>query len=236
MLRALVIALLAANLGFFAWTAGWLDRLVGPSARSQREPERLQRQVRPETIRVIPPGAPLPASAPASSAMAASACLESAPMGASQASALAAALERMQPPLPPRSWVDDEVAGPAGGWLVYMGRYPGPEALARKEDELRRRHLAFEVVQAPAALAPGLSLGRYDDRAAAEEALAGLARQNVRTARIVPPAAAGPAHVVRFARAAPEVVMQVSTLKGDVFGTGFAPCATASTGEAAAGR
>ncbi len=236
MLRALVIALLAANLGVFAWTAGWLDRLVGTSARSEREPERLQRQVRPETIRVIPPGAPLPASAPASAAAVASACLESAPMSAPQASAVDAALAQLQPSLPPQSWVDVAATAPEGGWLVYMGRYAGADALARKEDELRRRQLAFERVEAPAALAPGLSLGRYGDRAAAEDALAALARQNVHTARVVQSAASAPAHVLRFMRVGPDVAAQVAALKGDVFGAGFMRCAPTPTAHEAVGR
>ena len=61
MLRALLAALVLANLLFFAWSQGWLARAIGSTPYSEREPQRLGAQVRPETIKVLPPGA---ASAP----------------------------------------------------------------------------------------------------------------------------------------------------------------------------
>lgn len=56
MLRLIVLLLLLGNLGFYAWSHGHLGGLVG-QASDQREPERLQRQVRPEAIR-LPNGTP----------------------------------------------------------------------------------------------------------------------------------------------------------------------------------
>jgi hypothetical protein len=79
MLRALVLLLVLANLAFFAWTQGWIDDLVGVRAIGQREPERLDQQVRPEAVRILPTGpggrvapgaAPAPAAASAPSAAA----------------------------------------------------------------------------------------------------------------------------------------------------------------------
>ena len=40
------LLLLLANLGFFAWTQGWLDSVVSARARGDREPERLARELR----------------------------------------------------------------------------------------------------------------------------------------------------------------------------------------------
>lgn len=58
MLRALVILLLLANLGFLAYTQGWLDEIIGAEPDSaQREPHRLARQVSPEKIRLLSPKA-----------------------------------------------------------------------------------------------------------------------------------------------------------------------------------
>lgn len=54
MLRALVLSLALANLGFYAWTQGWLDALLGSPGQGEREPERLARQVRPEVVRLLP--------------------------------------------------------------------------------------------------------------------------------------------------------------------------------------
>jgi hypothetical protein len=46
MLRTLVLLLLLANGGFFAWTQGWLDPVLPPRSE-QREPERLAAQLGP---------------------------------------------------------------------------------------------------------------------------------------------------------------------------------------------
>ena len=91
MLRALVLLLVAANLAFFAWSRGWLAPMLMPPMSSEREPERLGQQLRPESVRLLDEpaaqaarrsgngvrgaeavGAPLPAT-PGSGASAASA-------------------------------------------------------------------------------------------------------------------------------------------------------------------
>jgi hypothetical protein len=54
MLRAVVLVLVLANAVFFAWSSGWFDGIAGLSSRGEREPERLQRQVRPDAVRVLP--------------------------------------------------------------------------------------------------------------------------------------------------------------------------------------
>lgn len=66
MLRALVLALLAANLAWFAWAQGWLEGwLPAPGDADQREPHRLQAQVRPQVVTVTPlRGATSPVDAP----------------------------------------------------------------------------------------------------------------------------------------------------------------------------
>jgi hypothetical protein len=53
LLRTLVLLLLAANLAFAAWTQGLLAPLAMPPMSSEREPERLRSQVRPETVTVL---------------------------------------------------------------------------------------------------------------------------------------------------------------------------------------
>ena len=68
MLRLAVIALLLANAGYYAYTQGWL-RSAGLVTPEQAEPQRLQQQIRPETLKVLrAPGAtnyPTPPPAPA---------------------------------------------------------------------------------------------------------------------------------------------------------------------------
>ena len=212
MLRALVIVLLLANLGFCAWTQGWLDNLIGVRARSDREPERLLRQVRPETVQIVaPPGRAASEPVAAAALPAPLVCLEAGPFDASQLLAAEAAIRSAQPAFPEGSWVDQKIVQPAS-WLVYMGRYAGSDALARKEDELKRRNLDYEEVHL-AGLEPGLSLGRFDDKPAADQALAAFAAQGLRTARVVKAGEATTTHLLRFEGADPALAARLTGLQ-----------------------
>lgn len=220
MLRALIVALLLANLAFFGWTQGWFDSFVGVRSIGDREPERLQRQVHPELIRI------LPADTVAAASASAPACLEAGPftdaeIGAAQAVA--------QVDLPAGSWTTVS-SEQAGTWLVYMGRYASREALTRKEDEIKRRNLPYEEIGAPPALAPGLSLGRFDQRAAAVQALDQFTAQGVRTARVVELAPVSTRHVLRVERADAALATRLAALRIDALGKGFAACAKPSGG------
>ena len=70
MVGRLVVLLLVANVAWFAWSQGWL-RVLGLAPTVQAEPERLERQVRPESLTLRPldaASAAAPAPAPASRA------------------------------------------------------------------------------------------------------------------------------------------------------------------------
>lgn len=57
MIKWLALLLVLANVAFWGWTQGWGGPAwPAPEAR-QREPERLQQQVRPESIVVLSPKA-----------------------------------------------------------------------------------------------------------------------------------------------------------------------------------
>ena len=219
MLRALIVALLLANLAFFTWTQGWLDAVVGVRAIGDREPERLQRQVRPDLIRILPVDAGNAAASEA--APAALACLEAGPFTDTE---IAAAQSAAQAALPAGSWADVKTEQP-GTWIVYMGRFATRDALTKKEDEIKRRQLPYEEIGQPPALAPGLSLGRFSQRPAAVQALDQFTAQGVRTARVVELAPASSRHVLRVDQADAALATQVAGLKSDVFGKGFTACA-----------
>ena len=52
-LRVLVVLLVVANLGYFAWTRGGLAVFGTEPARfSEREPQRLAQQVRPQMLQI----------------------------------------------------------------------------------------------------------------------------------------------------------------------------------------
>ena len=194
-LRALVLALVLANAALFTWTAGWIDPWLGGRSRGERDPGRLAHQLRPETLRVLAPSGASAAMAgaagtagtagtarmaPAAPAAVEAGCLEAGPYPAEQA---AAAERLLAAALPAGSWVRQPDA--PSTWLVYMGRYTSEDTLARKGAELKRIGVAFEPVQGLPQFMPGLELGRYDSRAAAQAGLAGAVGRGVRTARIV---------------------------------------------------
>lgn len=225
-----MLALLLANAGYFAWTQGWLDDVIGVRADSQREPDRLARQVRPETVQILSAGtgstgvAPVTvAAAPAATAASAVAgtCLEAGPFSAAEVDAAASAV---QAALPAGSWADVKTDKP-GVWLLYMGRYPDPELLAKKKEEIGRMKLPFEEVRSPPSLATGLSLGRFDDRAVADKALAQVALRGVKSARVVELTPVTSTHVLRVDAADAALVKQLAELKTGALGKGFGPCA-----------
>lgn len=212
MLRAWVAVLLLANLLFFGWTRGWLAPAAPPPVHGEREPARLQAQVRPESIRFVSAASVAAATGPV--------CLEAGPfpeadLGVTEAALLGAGV-------PASAWTRRNVP-PTPAYAVYMGRFAEGAALRTKEEELRRRGLPFEVLQAPPELAPGLVLSRHEDEAAAGRALAALADKGVRTARVVPLPA--PAQVwLRAENAEGAVRARLSALKPPLIGVPFGPC------------
>ena len=235
-LRLVVLLLLSANIAFYAWTQGWLDNLIGVRAGGDREPERLARQVRPETVRVLSPRAASAAMATASAATPTPAgaglvatCLEAGPYSLAEVNAVEGLVKAV---LPAGSWARRSTERPAS-WIVYMGKYASRDTLEKKEDELRRIKLPFEEVDSPPDLAFGLALGRYNNRVAADAALAQLALRGLRTARVVGLAAAT-VYALRIERADSVLAAMIAGLQGDVrgepLGKAFAGCASAGEG------
>ena len=211
-LRAVVLLLVLANLGFFAWTRGALDGWIGPPPHGDREPERLARQFQPQNVRIVPPDGA--ASGSGSGAANSTACLEAGPFSASDV-ALAEAV--LQQALPAGGWSRRSIDQP-GVWLVYVGRFATAEAMQKKADELRRLQAPFDEVQSPAELAPGLSIGRFNSQGEAEQALQQWVQRGLRTARVVTLAEPASDLVLRFDRADASLVAQVAALSGDING------------------
>lgn len=95
MLRPLVVMLLAANIGFWAWSQGALDGLTGVPHDSDREPQRLAAQIAPERLEILrtelQASAASAASAAHGAASAASATAAAATAAASSAASTVAA-------------------------------------------------------------------------------------------------------------------------------------------------
>jgi len=231
MLRWFVAALLLANLLFYAWTQGWLDGIAGVRADGDREPERIGRQVHPEAVRILPPQAASQAASAASEASrsSAAACLEAGPFAADEIGGADAALQSAMPPEQRGGWTTVKTERP-GAWILYMGKFANREALLKKADELKRRKVAYDEVHAPAALDMGLSIGRYDDRAAAERALAKFGEQGIHTARVAEVSTPGASYLLRAANADAALAARLTALRVDALGKGFAECAAKPTG------
>jgi hypothetical protein len=245
MLRGFVAALLVANLLALAWTLGWLDALPGGGRQSEREPERIDRQVNRDAVQLIAPTAasaalqaaaalrthqPPPAGAAAGDAAATGtpdaerpACLEAGPFAAGEVSAAERGLRELQ--LPALSWVNIK-SERGGAFIVYQGRFADDAALARRRDELRRQQIGVEELRNSPDLQPGLSFGRFDSRAAADDAVAQLAQRGVRNARIVTITAPVVVTLLRVERADPALAARLSQLALPPAGSGFKPCAT----------
>ena len=210
MLRLAVIALLLANAGYYAYTQGWL-RSAGLVTTEQAEPQRMQQQIRPETLKVLraqgatnnptPPPAPAAApaadtaaSAPAPTAAApadAGECLQAGVFDDKQATALRTAAAS----LPQGSWTL-EPTPITGRWMIYMGRFDDQDTLDKKRAELRARKVDFD--RAGGTLELGLSLGRFSTEEAAQRGLTTLNAQGVRTARVVLERQAAPGFVLKL--------------------------------------
>lgn len=228
MIRALIALLLLANLAFFAWSQGWLDSVVGIRSTGDREPERLLRQVRPELIRILPPasGASEPDPATTTTGQADGTCLEAGPFTDTE---LAAAQSALPAAMPAAAWAAVKVE-PKGAWMVYMGRYANASQLTKKQDELKRRQVAFDEVTEPRALAPGLSLGRFAQRPAAVAALDQFARQGIQTARVVEVEPSANRSWLRVAKADAGLAEQLLANRAEALGQGFALCANPRVG------
>ena len=210
MLRLAVIALLLANAGYYAYTQGWL-RSAGLVTPEQAEPQRLQQQIRPETLKVLraqgatnnptpppalaaAPAADTAASTPAPTAAApadAGECLQAGIFDEKQATALRTAAAS----LPQGSWTL-EPTPITGRWMIYMGRFDDQETLDKKRAELRARKVDFD--RAGGTLELGLSLGRFSTEEAAQRGLTTLNAQGVRTARVVLERQAAPGFVLKL--------------------------------------
>jgi len=208
MLRALVVLFLLVNAVLYWWLHDNSTAL-----QSDREPQRLNHQVMPDAVQVLPdlPAASAPrragsaASAGSVSASAPDAVAADAALPAASAAGLAhpvgAALACSEtPPLNDAEFATLKTAlGKAGlseaaigerrqtkggAWIVYLGKFADADARQEKAAELRKLDLKADPVNSPVALAPGLSLGQFTSQADAAKKLEELNKRGVRTARV----------------------------------------------------
>ena len=179
MLRLLALALVLLNAGYFVWSQGLL-RPYGVGPLQQSESFRLAQQIRPELVRILSADEARRAEEAGVGAPRTGGCLQAGLFDEVQTAALR---QTAQAVLPPGSWLLDTAVEPAR-WIIYMGKYPDAQALARKRAELAALNLRTEPLT-NAALDYGLSLGGYDTEERANAELAALGLRGVQTARVV---------------------------------------------------
>ena len=128
------------------------------------------------------PAMPTAPAAPENTRAESRLCIEAGPFNELEFAQVSAAVKAARPAL---IWETLTRASPEQ-WSVYMGPFETEALLERKQAELEKMpNLRYEVLRVPASLAPGLSLGRHETQAAAQQALERLRQAGVRTARVV---------------------------------------------------
>jgi hypothetical protein len=177
LLRWFVVAALLANLAYAAWYGGALA-FVGLAPATQRDPGRIEQQVRPNAVRVLTPAAtaeaiptaasaavvgPLPprsaattpeaASAPPAGASAPAATVGDAlaclEIGPLEGGAAIESAERtLAAVLPQRAWAREQRPAPAQ-YAVFVGPILSRDAARQRREELVKLKISFEAIELP---------------------------------------------------------------------------------------
>jgi hypothetical protein len=214
-LRALVALLLLANLVFFALSRGWFEPMFGLSTQHEREPQRLAAQLNPQSVQLVD-------TASAGAALSTPQCLQAGPFTEAEIAVAEEALKQAQ--VDAQAWARVRIDRPAA-WWIYLGKFPDRAAMARRQDELRRQGYTADVVGNPPQLQPGLSLGRFDGREAADAALTQIQERGLRNAKLMAAPAPEDVHWLRAAQADAALRARLAALPAAALGSGFAPCA-----------
>lgn len=213
MLRALLTALIVANLIFFSWTRGWLDDVVGLSSQGDREPQRVEAQIAPEALQILAP-------ATLARRMPPPLCLEAGPFTPAELPQAESALRRA---LPEGGWALLTRERP-GSWMAYMGRYNSKVTMQRRAEELRKREVAFEEVRNLPDYEPGFIFGRYSREADAQESVRRLQEQKVRFARVVRLEPPSSSHLLRIQKADASIQERLTQIGELPQGRKLQPC------------
>lgn len=183
LLRWFVVVALLANAGYAAWHLGALS-FFGLEPATERDPGRLEQQIRPTALRVLTPqaaaavaesasaaavGPPLPlpvpaappasaaetpAAAPAAVASGPWACLEIGPLDSAAVEGAERALAAVFTDRGERPWVREQ--RPAGmQYVVFVGPILSRDAARQRRDELIKLKLSYEAVELPDGKAGG---------------------------------------------------------------------------------
>ncbi|OYV38493.1 MAG: sporulation protein [Thiomonas sp. 20-64-5] len=251
-MRVLLLALLLANLVFFAWSQGWMAG-AGLGPVTQREPQRLALQIHPEQVTVTPlasasatpassapqPAPRAPAGAPstpqpapsepapqnASADAGTTVCRQIGPFGAMETAALTQTQAALQ-----SAGLQAKVhtAPVPEQWMVLLGPFPSQTAMRSALGQITQqgRVKVFAPVTDRPRYEPGISLGVFSNEAAAQDQLQIVTKQGVQGAKVVQRNAGLNRVTLRLPALTPQQVKALGSVSGQLGGQLVKTCAT----------
>lgn len=218
MLRLLALVLLLANGMYFAWGNGYLLPYgFGPAQQS--EPQRLAQQIDPDSIKLLSAQEFKRVEDQVKADREPKECLQAGPFDDAQSATLRQALGDA---LPAGSWqLEEERIAPR--WIIYMGKFAGADALAKKLAEVVALGLKVDNLENPD-LKPGFSLGGFDSKAEADTALARVVARGVHTGRVVQEREAAQDFQLKLPAATAAIKAKLADVRGALAGKSLHAC------------
>ena len=184
MLKFIFWSLLAVNAALFAYGRGYLGHFSG----NEREPQRLLNQLNADKLAIISPekaNAASVAAAPDAQDTKPEACLEVASFVLADARRFENQLEPLK--LGDRQSRHNLPGSEVSSYIVYIPPQGSKEGADKKAGELRALGVSnYFIMSDNSPLRWGISLGVFKTEGAAQNQLAALMKQGVRTARVAP--------------------------------------------------
>lgn len=225
MLRLIVLALVLANAGYYAYSQGLLSA-YGFAPATQTEPQRMTQQIKPDMLRILTTQENAQAESISPPQSVASTvvsngleCLQVGMFNEEQTMVLR---EKLVSTLPQNTWVIESALVPAR-WLVYMGKYSSDEAVVKKKAQLRSLGVSFEALNNDG-LEPGLSLGSFKTQPEAEAELNRIAQKGVKTAKVMQERAELRGQRLRLPTVNAALRSQLDAIKPQLAGKAFVVC------------
>ena len=225
MLKFIFFSLLAVNAALFAYGQGYLGHFSG----NEREPQRLQRQLNVNQLKLV--SAEQAHSAQAATVAAAAAASAEAPAAEPKPVAPLACLEigsfvladarRFEARLAPLELGDRQSRRNLPGteissYIVHIPPQGTKEGADRKAAELRGLGITnYYVISDNSPLRYGVSLGVFKTEGAAQNQLAMLVKQGVRSARITPRMSGSRQLAFQFRDVAPGTRASLDKIRAD---------------------
>jgi cell division protein FtsN len=188
LLRNIAVLLLIANLTYAAYSEGWLHIVTGWDA-SQREPERLKKQVNADAITVEK----IAGSASNTEAAQIDSRINTNSGGAATPASkkseinnqpLQAVSPIAEPKEPSTKICVKGSQDSAEQWVIYMGPFATQDLLVSKKAELAKLGVSSTEIS-KSSLPRGLSLGKFKTEQQAQTTLGLLQKKGIKTAKLL---------------------------------------------------